>query len=227
MSHNIFVISDTHFGHSNILTFENNKGELLRPGFTGVEDMNETMVDRWNSVVRPQDSVYHLGDVIIKRKDLAIITRLNGHKRLVRGNHDVFRTKDYINVGFEEIYGIRILDNIAMSHVPIHPSSVKNGRGWVNVHGHLHNNYPQGHLGPNYYNVSVEMIDYTPVEWSVLKDLIKINQTNLNRLDPVTGDEELCGDTNDRWTCDRADGHHYLHASHFFVAGQAEHFSWE
>ena len=149
----IWLVSDTHFGHANIITY------CSRP-FTCVEDMDEAMVERWNRVVRPQDHVYHLGDVAMKADRLAIVKRLNGHKRLVRGNHDIFKTKQYLAAGFDEIHGVRVLNGLVMTHIPIHPASL--GRFTGNVHGHIHNN-DGGDYGPRYLNVSVEAIDYTPI----------------------------------------------------------------
>lgn len=156
----IWVIGDTHFGHANILKFLKDDGTQMRC-FDSVEAMDEHMVWCWNSVVKPQDHVYHLGDVVLKAPGLGILNRLNGHKRLVRGNHDIFKTKQYSQY-FEEIYGVRILNDMIISHIPIHPASLKE-RWHGCVHGHLHNNHPALFLGPRYLNVSVEMIDYTPI----------------------------------------------------------------
>ena len=161
---NIFIVSDTHFGHANILSFRNADGSPVRAFETG-EEMDEHMVDRWNSVVRPQDHVYHLGDVAMRREHLPTVGRCNGHKRLVRGNHDIFKTKDYLKY-FDEIYATRVLDGMIFTHIPIHPESL--GRFSVNVHGHVHGQ-PQGHYGPKYYNVSVEAMDYTPISLEDLK----------------------------------------------------------
>ena len=168
---NIFVVSDTHFGHANILNFKKDDGSPLRD-FESVQKMDEFMIERWNSVVRPQDHVYHLGDVAMKRPDIATVARCNGHKRLVRGNHDVYKTKDYLPF-FEEIYGIRVLDGIIFTHIPIHPESL--GRFKTNVHGHVHA-MPQGHYGPRYYNVSVEVMDYAPISLEDLKRRLPIGQ---------------------------------------------------
>ena len=161
---NIFIISDTHFGHANILNFKRDDGAPVR-AFSCVEEMDQHMIDRWNSVVRPQDHVYHLGDVAMKKTSIETVGKCNGHKRLVRGNHDIFRTKDYLPF-FEEIYGIRVLDGLIFTHIPIHPESL--GRFKANVHGHVHA-LPHKHYGPRYYNVSVEVIDYTPVSLEDLK----------------------------------------------------------
>lgn len=157
---NIFLISDTHFGHAKILTFEKPDGTLMRPEFSCVEEMDEFMVQEWNKVVYPSDKVYHLGDVAMYKRDLPIMARLNGHKRLVRGNHDDHPMKLYTPY-FDEIYGSRILHDLMLSHIPLHPESVK--KNYWCVHGHVHNNVPQGHFGPRFYNVSVEHTGYRPL----------------------------------------------------------------
>lgn len=164
MSSRIFVIADTHFGHTKCWAeFKRADGSPLRP-FTSTEEMDETMVARWNEVVEPQDHIYHLGDVCIARKNLDIVKRLKGHKRLVRGNHDVYSTKDYMDVGFEEIYGVRVWPkhNIIMSHIPLHPDCLES-RAWRNVHGHLHANVVTGDRAEKYQCVSVEHTNYAPV----------------------------------------------------------------
>lgn len=147
----IWIISDTHFGHENIIRY------CARP-FASAAEMDEVMVERWNKVVKPSDHVYHLGDVAMKWQQMdAVMPRLNGKKRLVRGNHDIFETKRY-SKWFAEIYGIRVLNGMIMTHIPIHPDSMSRFR--ANIHGHVHNStaltYP-------YVNVSVEAINYTPV----------------------------------------------------------------
>ena len=161
---NIFFISDTHFGHAGILSFKREDGSPLRD-FLSVEEMDEHMVERWNSVVRPQDHIYNLGDVVMRKQNLSILSRCNGHKRLVRGNHDIFPTKEYLKF-FDEIYGVRVLDGMIFTHIPIHPESL--GRFKANVHGHIHGSLP-GKFGPKYINVSVEAVDYTPVSLEDLK----------------------------------------------------------
>ena len=177
---NRFVISDTHFGHTNSWEkFKLPNGDPLRP-FTSTEEMDETMVERWNAVVRPQDTVYHLGDVVINRKSLHHVKRLNGKKRLVRGNHDIFKDEDYREVGFESLYGVRVfVDQFILSHIPLHPDCVTE-RFKVNVHGHLHanevmrtrTNMVHGYMtglvtepDPRYLCVSVEHTNYEPLHF--------------------------------------------------------------
>lgn len=175
---NIFIISDTHFSHENMaLRFLRADGTRLRP-FTSVAEMDETMVERWNAVVRPQDHVYHLGDVAMRQQAVdAIMPRLHGHLRLVRGNHDIFRTKLYLKY-FDEIHGCRVLDNFIFTHVPVHSDCL--GRFKANVHGHLHanrvmtsENRPYLVPDPRYLSVCVEQpwMDYAPIALETLKTL--------------------------------------------------------
>lgn len=156
----IFLISDTHFTHHAMLNFTLPDGTRMRP-FATVEEMDEYMIGRWNATVSPQCIVYHLGDVSMHRDAIKQIARCNGKKRLVRGNHDTHKLRHYLEAGFQEVYGTRLIDDLLLSHIPVHPESIK--RGWTNVHGHVHNNVPPLHFGPQYFNVSVEMINYTPI----------------------------------------------------------------
>lgn len=147
----IWFISDTHFGHDNII------GYCGRP-FTSASEMDEVMVERWNATVRPSDKVYHLGDVAMRREHLATVKRLHGKKRLIRGNHDIFSTSDYLACGFQEVLGVRVLANVLFSHFPVHPGSL--GRFLANAHGHIHQQpSPEG----AYVNLCVEWTEYRPV----------------------------------------------------------------
>lgn len=154
-----FVISDTHFGHANILTFKREDGSPLRD-FATIQEHDETLIGNWNRTVGPEDVVYHLGDAVINRRYLKTLGRLNGRKRLIRGNHDIFPTSEYLPY-FEEIYGVLVLPkmHLVMSHIPLHPDSV--ARWKLNVHGHLH----AGNVNdPRYINVSCEQVNYTPAD---------------------------------------------------------------
>ena len=169
---NIFFISDTHFGHAKILTFKTNEGKPLR-SFSCVEEMDEHIVSCWNKTVRPQDKVYHLGDIAINKKHLFILHRLNGHKRLVRGNHDIFPTKDLMEY-FDEIYGVRVFSEhgLVCSHIPIHTESMS--RWKLNLHGHLHSNLvmDKGRPDKRYKSACVEQINYTPISLEEVLDEI-------------------------------------------------------
>ncbi len=155
---NIFVISDTHFGRENIYKFETEAGIRVRPEFTSAAEGDAEMIRRWNATIRPQDHVYHLGDVAMRKEHLTLVQHLAGKKRLIPGNHDIFEVKDYLAAGFQKICGYRVLDGWIMSHIPIHPDSLGRFRG--NVHGHIHE---RPSSAGRYINVSVEAIAYTPI----------------------------------------------------------------
>ena len=166
----IWVISDTHFGHSNILTFKDQEGNPVR-NFSSVEDMNETMIQRWNSVVKPGDKVYHLGDVFFgSKEDFKLLwPKLNGSKRLVVGNHDDIK---FLSSGgfFKEVSMWRVFTEfgIILTHTPQHQSVLTGrGEGLINVHGHIHQN--KSPEGP-YKCVCVEQTDYYPVHLEDLRD---------------------------------------------------------
>ena len=81
-----FFTSDHHFSHKNILRYE----AVHRP-FRSIEEMNQTLISRWNQAVSPQDEVYYLGDLTFdahSTRAQALLAELNGVKYLVRGNHD-------------------------------------------------------------------------------------------------------------------------------------------
>lgn len=162
MAGNFFAISDTHFSHANIIKY------CDRP-FSCPEEMDEALVERWNAVVRPEDHVYHLGDVAIARRALSIVQRLNGKKRLIMGNHDIFKVQEYLAAGFQKVMGIRVLEGLIMTHIPVHSSSL--GRFGANVHGHTHTTgSPEG----RYISVCVELTNYAPVSLEEIRDRVKL-----------------------------------------------------
>lgn len=173
---NIFFISDTHFGHANTFEkFKRNDGRPLRP-FTSVDEMNGVMIKNWNAVVAPSDKIYHLGDVVINKKYLWIVSLLNGHKRLIRGNHDIFDTKKYLEIGFEEVYGTRVFEGEQMifSHIPLYKECITTRFG-TNVHGHLHSNVL---YDIKYLCISVEHTKYAPISLNEIRERIESNKKN-------------------------------------------------
>lgn len=162
---NVFFCSDHHFGHHNIIKFTRDNGDKLR-SFHSLAEMHEYIIYKHNSVVKPEDKVYFLGDVCMTRnaEGLEILNRLNGKKVLIRGNHDECKLSQYAEY-FEDIRGVSHRYGVVMSHVPIHPDSLE--RWGFNVHGHLHYKrvlLPNGHPDSRYINVSMEQLaDYTPL----------------------------------------------------------------
>ena len=173
----VFLVSDTHFGHAGVCRFTDSvTGEKIRP-WTDPNEMDEEMVKRWNETVKPNDKVYHLGDVVINRKSLSIMSRLNGDKVLIRGNHDIFRDDEYRKY-FRELRAYHVMNGMILSHIPLHPDSLS--RFGTNIHGHLHtgrvkvqDKSTNGHWLVNdvrYHCVCVEQTDFRPI---LFEDVIK------------------------------------------------------
>ena len=143
----IWVISDTHFFHNNIIKYCN------RP-FKDYKEMNEKLVENWNNKVSPEDIVIHLGDFSSgNRENITSIRRkLNGTIILIRGSHDHRIRAD---MGFIIVEGNLRIGKYVLSHEPL-PSLPKD---FINIHGHIHQK--DSYWGKN---VSVEKTNYEPIE---------------------------------------------------------------
>jgi calcineurin-like phosphoesterase family protein len=178
----VFLCSDHHFGHEKTCTvFKRNDGSPLRP-FASAEEMDEELVRRHNERVRPTDKVYFLGDVVINRRFLHTVSRLNGDKVLIRGNHDIFKLEDYTPY-FRDIRGYHVMNGLILSHIPVHPESL--ARFGCSIHGHLHANRVMkargvdaktgevlygNEIDPRYFSVCVEQTDFAPI---LFEDVLK------------------------------------------------------
>lgn len=154
----IFFTADTHFGHYNIIKHCN------RP-FTDSREMDAELIKRWNETVSAEDIVWHLGDLSLST-NLAYLTpimqQLNGRKRLIYGNHDRCRIREYYTMGFEFVSILPVLlpDGLLLSHEP--QRHVLEAR---NIFGHIHDTEIE-HDG---ICVSVERHDYRPVAFDFIK----------------------------------------------------------
>lgn len=176
---NTFLVSDWHFSHVGATVWKFDDGTKQRP-FDNIEEMDEAIVERHNSVVGPKDKVYVLGDCAINRKGLKHIERLNGDKVLIKGNHDIFKLEDYTKY-FRDIRAYHLMDKILLAHIPVHPASLARWRG--QIHGHLHTDRVKSESCAcvgwkesedlRYFNVSVEQINYTPVPFETVNDIFK------------------------------------------------------
>ena len=142
----IYFTADTHFGHGNVLRYEN------RP-FRTAEEMDEALIQNWNQTVSPEDDVYILGDFTLKGPKMAnmFLERLQGRKYLIRGNHDGY--VDRASFHREHFLWVRDYYELAyrgrrfiLCHYPL---LSWNGmrRGAFQLHGHQHN-----HPYDNRYN---------------------------------------------------------------------------
>lgn len=179
---NTYFISDHHLGHDNILKFTDDQNNLIRPNFDGVDHMNEYMIETHNEIVKPEDTVYFGGDVTFKKKDLALVGRMNGKKILIRGNHDkCAKIKDYLEY-FKDVIAVKCYNDhgIIVSHYPIHKDSLwqhRRGRPIINVHGHTHQNVLDD---PQYINMCVEVLNYRPIDFDQLVNLAETNRGIIN-----------------------------------------------
>lgn len=158
-----FFIADLHLDHKRILEFS-----PTRKG-SSIAEHNQWLLDNWNKVVKPEDTVWVLGDVCFSQESLKLIGQLNGHKNLVRGNHDKLSTSSYLQY-FNNVYGIvKLFGEFWLTHAPIHPNEL---REKINIHGHVHYNSiknEQGELDRRYVNVSVENISGIPISLTEIK----------------------------------------------------------
>lgn len=192
---NTWLVADTHFGHRNILALEPG-----RPGAT-IEEHDELLIERWNAVVRPDDQVWHLGDVSLSVPVMERVTpRLNGHKYLVAGNHDLCWAAHpsqkrrerviqmigrYRAAGFERVYdsgvvyGERIAGtHVVLSHLPADGDHSAEQRYVEQRPQPLNTPVVCGHVhsawrtyGPQ-VNVGVDVWDYMPVHADEIADEI-------------------------------------------------------
>lgn len=137
-----YITADHHFYHTNIIKY------CDRP-FKSTEEMNETMIDRWNRVVSKSDTVYHLGDFALATREQIkeLLDRLNGYKILIRGNHDKGK-KLMGQLGFDKVYN---------SHIKY--------KGNILSHRPFKSNY-------KLFNVCVEMWNYFPIKMPKQKGLL-------------------------------------------------------
>lgn len=144
----IFITADHHFNHKNIIKY------CKRP-FKTVEQMNEFMIEKWNSKVDKDDLVIHLGDFSFsdKEKIKEIRKRLNGTIILIKGNHD----KKIKDCGFIIVEGFIQTGNLILSHRPFRKEEIP--KGCINVHGHIHEKDSFDGV-----NVGVDKTNYEPIE---------------------------------------------------------------
>ena len=164
----IWVTSDLHFNHTNILKYE----PVNRP-FVSIDEMNEVLISRWNQVVKPNDTVYVLGDLAMGQIEdsRACIERLNGKIILIRGNHDTKpRLEMYKELGIE-VHDIFYLPYkgrwFIMCHFPIASEEfikmvIQDNSEVVNLYGHVHHNAPKGYVNGTYH-VGVDTNDLHPI----------------------------------------------------------------
>lgn len=175
----IWFTSDTHFFHNRVIEY------CHRP-FASVEEMNEAMITRWNSVVHKDDIVFHLGDFCFGKADkwIYIPERLKGRIYLILGNHDVGHISEDVAAHFEGIATqLRLNVNgqkIYLYHFPFLSFEGDTRRTWQ-LFGHIHSNQHNysiisserlSMLQANQYDVGVDNNNFTPVSYRQIEQII-------------------------------------------------------
>lgn len=156
----IFFTADTHFGHTNIINY------CGRP-FASKEEHDESLITRWNSVVKPGDIVYHLGDFGFGHSKYLkhICDRLHGQINLIKGNHDKNISQIASRFGFikdTHLLETNLFDRkikIFLSHYP-HRTWIHRPRNSYHLYGHVHGNMESYGLS---FDVGVDLWNYTPI----------------------------------------------------------------
>jgi calcineurin-like phosphoesterase family protein len=170
-----YFISDAHFYHKGSLRWPNGKA---RP-FSSIKEMNDTIINNWNSVVTSDDTVYFIGDFAYKcsiNEVKSIFDKLNGKIILIKGNHDgiVLKANQKFH-RFESVHDILNIkiDNheLVLCHYPMESWQGK-GRNSIHIHGHTHGSI--NHLNTNIkrLDVSVENCNYTPVSLNKIIEIL-------------------------------------------------------
>lgn len=163
----VFVTADLHLGHKKVIEFEREARH-----FPSIEEHDEEIILRWNETVNPTDTVWVLGDVVFGKGNMEKLARLNGVKKLVPGNHDMYATADYLKY-FNRVQGAVEYRGCILTHIPVHPSQL-DGRFRLNIHGHLHSDRVccncSGFRDFRYVCVSMEHTGLRPV---LLDELIE------------------------------------------------------
>jgi len=183
----IHFTADTHFGHKNILKHQPNRGKL----FSNIEEHDQYLVDRWNEVVNPYDTVYHLGDFSMcsDYKSKQIFKSLNGNIHLILGNHDSFQTLKHPDYKFVSISNYKEIKVEGISIVLLHYAMRvwdKSHYGSYHLYGHNHGSLPDD---PNSrsFDTGVDCHNLQPIPFSKVKELMDLkNFTPINRNNVTT-----------------------------------------
>jgi calcineurin-like phosphoesterase family protein/2'-5' RNA ligase len=173
---NVFLISDTHFDHTNIIRYCN------RP-FKSTSEMNHVIISNWNKTIRKKDIVFFLGDLRFGRGSRETdywLKRLNGRIYFLNGNHE---TKSRITKFYDKF----IIKYRSRRFLLLHdPKNIpKDWAGWT-ICGHHHNNYPIDFPFINgktrLINVGVELLNYTPLN---IKKLFDLDYENIEVMESI------------------------------------------
>ena len=175
MNENVWFTSDTHFNHANIIKYCN------RP-FASVEEMNEKLIENWNSVVGKDDLTWCLGDFCLgpdqKKHIPELVSKLNGRINLILGNHDHNSVKFYYDAGFNRVYDRKVIINdfVILTHAPL--MFLNDNTPFFQVFGHVHCSELYPTFAKTGCCVCVERHDYKPISWKKIQaEYERLNST--------------------------------------------------
>jgi calcineurin-like phosphoesterase family protein len=172
----IYFSSDLHFGHD--------KDFIYRPrGFSSINEMNEAIIERFNSVVKNKDILYLLGDVMLGNNDTNIeyLKRLNGHKVILTGNHDTnnrlslyYFLDDVDILGYSDMIKYK-KKHFYLSHYPTITSNMESNinQTVINLYGHTHQKTNFYENKPFMYHVGVDSHNCYPISIDTIIEDIK------------------------------------------------------
>lgn len=169
---NKWFMADLHLNHEFMTEIDPMTGQSYRP-FKTVEEMNNTIIDNINKVVKPKDKLYLMGDVLFKPATSEhLLKRIKGKKQLIIGNHDDIKknTRYYVDHFDKILLWKKFKDEgFVCTHIPLRPDGIRDCI--LNVHGHIHKaNLPE----PCYLNVSAENTNYAPVHMDTVLTYVSV-----------------------------------------------------
>lgn len=166
----VFFFADFHGYHENIIKYCN------RP-FKDAIEMNRKLVQNWNNTVSKDDKVFLLGDFSFGSTDqiIELGQQLQGHKVLIKGNHDKKSAEVYRRAGFEHVSAWPIIwnDFYILSHAPQHMSP---NSPYFNIYGHVHDDPTYADFSSNSFCVSAERINYRPISFEEIRRKVKTDR---------------------------------------------------
>lgn len=168
MEPKIWIISDTHFNHTNIIKY------CARP-YSSIDQMNHDLIAKWNAAVHSNDVVYHLGDFGLGGKEAIARWRraLHGTIKLIKGNHDDHSNQWYRDCGFDEVYDRPILVQgiYILSHAPL--ECINKETSFVNIYGHVHNDPRWVPFSKRSFNACVDVNNYAPILFNDIRKIFE------------------------------------------------------
>lgn len=154
-----YLWSDPHFSHDNILRY------CDRP-FKNTQEMDSALVKNHNQLVKPEDTVYCLGDFTMRGTEhkpwfQKTLSKLNGTKILILGNHDKLPALEYVELGFQSVHTSLVVDDVFMAHDPAWVAAIP--KDMLMMCGHVHGLFKLVERTHRVLNVGVDVWDYRPV----------------------------------------------------------------